>query len=52
MKKCNDVMMKDPVYCPPDDTAAKAAKLIKNENTSSMFRATTIFPENGDTEEM
>jgi hypothetical protein len=52
MKKWYDVMMKDPVYCPPDDTAAKAAKLIMSENLVQLFRNITIFLENGEKEEM
>ena len=36
MKKCHEVMTKDPVCCLPDDSAAKAAELMKNENIGSI----------------
>ena len=36
MKTCNDVMTKNPVCCRPDDTVAKAAKLMKSENIGSV----------------
>lgn len=32
MKKCNEVMTKDPVYCLPNDAVARAAQLMKKEN--------------------
>jgi hypothetical protein len=31
MKKCNEVMTKDPVYCLPNDAVARAAQLMKKE---------------------
>ena len=36
MKKCNEVMTKDPVCCLPNDSAAKAAELMKSENIGSI----------------
>ena len=36
MKKCNEVMTKDPVCCLPDDMVAKAAQLMKRENIGSI----------------
>jgi CBS domain-containing protein len=36
MKKCNEVMTKNPVCCLPDDSAAKAAELMKSENIGSI----------------
>jgi len=36
MKKCSDVMTKDPVCCLPGDLAAKAARLMKSENIGSV----------------
>lgn len=36
MKKCIDVMTKDPVACLPTDMAAKAAGLMKSENVGSI----------------
>jgi CBS domain-containing protein len=36
MKKCNEVMTKDPVCCLPNDSVAKAAALMKNENIGSV----------------
>ena len=36
MKKCNDVMTKDPICCLPGDSVAKAAELMKNENIGSI----------------
>lgn len=36
MKKCNDVMTKDPVCCLPSDSVAKAAELMKSENIGSI----------------
>ena len=36
MKKCNEVMTKDPVCCLPSDTGAKAAELMKSENIGSL----------------
>ena len=32
MKKCNEVMTKNPIYCLPNDAVARAAQLMKNEN--------------------
>ena len=32
MKKCDEVMTKNPVCCLPNDMAAKAAQLMKREN--------------------
>ena len=36
MKKCNDVMTKNPVCCRPDDMVAKAAQLMQSENIGSI----------------
>jgi CBS domain-containing protein len=36
MKKCSDVMTKNPVCCLPSDLAAKAARLMKSENIGSI----------------
>jgi CBS domain-containing protein len=36
MKKCEEVMTKDPVCCLPNDTVAKAAQLMKSENIGSI----------------
>jgi len=36
MKKCKEVMTKDPVCCLPDDSVAKAAELMKSENIGSI----------------
>ena len=36
MKKCDEVMTKDPVCCLPNDSAAKAAELMKRENIGSI----------------
>ena len=36
MKKCNEVMTRDPVCCLPTDTAAKAAQWMKDENVGSL----------------
>jgi len=36
MKKCNEVMTKNPVCCLPSDTAAKAAELMKNKDIGSI----------------
>ncbi len=36
MKKCNEVMTKNPVCCLPDNTAAEAAKLMKSKNIGSI----------------
>jgi CBS domain-containing protein len=33
MKKCDEVMTKNPVCCLPNDMAAKAAELMKSENS-------------------
>ena len=36
MKKCNEVMTKDPVCCLPNDSVAKAAELMQSENIGSI----------------
>jgi CBS domain-containing protein len=36
MKKCNEVMTKDPVCCLPIDSVAKAAELMKSRNIGSI----------------
>lgn len=36
MKKCNDVMTKDPTCCLPDDTVAKVARLMQRDNIGSI----------------
>ena len=36
MKKCNEVMTKDPVCCLPNDSVAKAAELMKSEDIGSI----------------
>ncbi len=36
MKKCSEVMTKNPVCCLPDDLVAKAADLMKNEHIGSI----------------
>jgi CBS domain-containing protein len=36
MKKCDEVMTKNPVCCMPNDTVAKAAQLMKRENIGSI----------------
>lgn len=36
MKKCNDVMTKNPVACLPTDMAEKVAGLMKRENVGSI----------------
>jgi CBS domain-containing protein len=36
MKKCNEVMTKDPVCCLSSDSVAKAAELMKSENIGSI----------------
>src|SRR5512147_1902179 len=36
MKKCNEVMTKNPVCCLPIDSVAKAAGLMKSENIGSI----------------
>jgi CBS domain-containing protein len=36
MKTCSEFMTKDPVCCLPNDSAAKAAQLMKNENIGSI----------------
>ena len=36
MKKCNEVMTKNPICCLPNDTVAGAAELMKNENIGSI----------------
>ena len=37
MKKCYEVMTKDPVCCLPTDTVVKAAELMKTENIGSVL---------------
>ena len=36
MKKCNEVMTKNPVCCLPDDVVADAAMLMKSDNIGSI----------------
>jgi CBS domain-containing protein len=36
MKKCNEVMTKNPVCCLPNDMAAKVAQLMQGENIGSV----------------
>jgi len=36
MKKCNEVMTKNPLCCLPEDLATKAAKLMKSEHIGSI----------------
>ena len=36
MKKCNEVMTKDPVCCLPSDMVAKAAELMKSKDIGSI----------------
>lgn len=36
MKKCNEVMTKNPICCLPDDMATKAAELMKKGNIGSI----------------
>ncbi len=36
MKKCAEVMTKNPVCCRPDDTVAKAAQLMQRDNIGSI----------------
>ena len=36
MKKCNEVMTKNPVCCRPDDMVTKAAQLMQSENIGSI----------------
>ena len=36
MKKCNEVMTKNPVCCLQNDTVLKAAELMKSENVGSI----------------
>jgi CBS domain-containing protein len=36
MKKCSEVMTKNPVCCLPNDMVAEAAKLMKSENVGSI----------------
>ncbi len=36
MKKCNEVMTKNPVCCLPDDMVTKAAELMKSSNIGSI----------------
>lgn len=36
MKKCNEVMTKNPVCCLPEDLASKAAELMKSEHVGSI----------------
>ena len=36
MKKCSEVMTKNPVCCRPDDMAVKVAQLMRSENIGSI----------------
>jgi len=36
MKKCNEIMTKNPVCCLPNDSVAKAAELMKSGNIGSI----------------
>jgi len=36
MKKCEEVMTKNPVCCLPNDTAVKVAQLMKHENVGAI----------------
>ena len=36
MKKCNEVMTKNPVCCRPDDMVTKVAQLMQSENIGSI----------------
>ncbi len=36
MKKCNEVMTKNPICCLPNDTVVKAAELMKSGNIGSI----------------
>jgi len=36
MKKCNEVMTKDPICCLPNDMVADVAELMKSENIGSI----------------
>jgi CBS domain-containing protein len=36
MKKCNEVMTKNPICCLPNDMVSAAAELMKNENIGSI----------------
>ncbi len=36
MKKCNEIMTKNPVCCLPNDSVAKAAELMKSRNIGSI----------------
>jgi CBS domain-containing protein len=36
MKKCNEVMTKDPFCCLPNDSVEKAASMMKRENVGSI----------------
>ena len=36
MKKCNEVMTKNPLCCLPEDLVTKAAKLMKSEHIGSI----------------
>jgi CBS domain-containing protein len=36
MKKCSEVMTKEPVCCLPDDTATKVAQLMQTDNIGSI----------------
>jgi CBS domain-containing protein len=36
MKKCNEVMTKNPVCCLPDDMVAKVAQMMQSENIGSI----------------
>ncbi|HET9913991.1 MAG TPA: CBS domain-containing protein [Anaerolineales bacterium] len=47
MKKCNEIMTKNPVCCLPNDSVAKAAELMKSENIGSI-----PVVENGQTQKL
>ncbi|HSQ26030.1 MAG TPA: CBS domain-containing protein [Anaerolineales bacterium] len=36
MKKCNEVMTKNPICCQPDDVVMKVAQLMQSENIGSI----------------
>jgi CBS domain-containing protein len=36
LKKCNEVMTKDPICCLPGDSVARAAELMKSRNVGSI----------------
>src|SRR5512138_2978421 len=37
MKRCDEVMTKDPICCLPNDTVAQTAELMKSENIGSIL---------------